>query len=121
MGCVKRNEFLLTLQSFFSVIRSLCFLIGAHQTQAHQTYPPTETGKDAIFCDEYISKRCFLVLDKRHTVGNKADKRLGEDLYTFQIGRGVIYNHTFSKVNIIRKGTSGTYNWKKKICVIQSS
>lgn len=47
-------------------------------------------------------------------MGNKADKRLGEDLCTFQIGRGVIYNHTFSKVNIIRKGMSGTYNWEKK-------
>ena len=50
-------------------------------------------------------------------MGNKADKRLGEDLYTFQISKGVIYNHRFSKVNIIRKGMSGTYNGKK-ICVI---
>ena len=49
-------------------------------------------------------------------MGNKADKRLGEDLYTFQISKGVIYNHRFSKVNIIRKGMSGTYNGKKNLC-----
>ena len=50
-------------------------------------------------------------------MGNKADKRLGEDLYTFQIGKEVIYNHRFSKVYIIRQGMSGTYNGEK-ICVI---
>lgn len=47
-------------------------------------------------------------------MGNKADKRLGEDLYTFQIGRGVIYNHKFSKVNIIRKGIQEPIIGKKK-------
>ena len=52
-------------------------------------------------------------------MGNKADKRLGEDLCTFQIGRGVIYNHKFSKVNITRKGMSGAYNGKE-ICVFNN-
>lgn len=56
---------------------------------------------DSIIFNDYISKRQFTALWERYFLGGKTDKRLGEDLHTFQKGRESIFK--FSKANTLRK------------------
>lgn len=83
-----------------NVIRP-CVCANCHLLKL-DSYFPTEAGRVAgvYFCD-YISKGWLHVLEKDISGGRR---------FTSQKGRERIYNWTFSKVNGLRKGRSGTYS-----------
>ena len=71
-----------------------------------------EEHRGAIFLNEYVSKRWLPSFLRNSVLDRKTGKSLEEDLYTFQRSRERVYNDRF-KVNVLRKGMSGTGVRKK--------
>ena len=76
------------------------------------TLPQKEEHRGAIFLNEYVSKWWLPSFLRNSVLDRKTGKSLEEDLYTFQRSRERVYNDRF-KVNVLRKGMSGTGVRKK--------
>ena len=78
------------------------------------TLPQKEEHRGAIFLNEYVSKRWLPGFLRNSVLDPKTGKSLEEDLYAFQRSRERVYNDRF-KVNVLRKGMSGTGVKKKSV------